>query len=73
MRKILSLSINDDEIVKKLDIFVKNSHSNRSEIVKKALRQYFYLQEMKNLRSDLRNYAEKQGYFTDEDIFKVVS
>lgn len=73
MRKVLSFSINDEEIVKKLDDLIKKTHTNRSDIVKKALRQYLYLQEMKILRSELRYYAEKKGYYTDEDIFKIVS
>ena len=73
MRKVLSLSINDDVIIEKLDNIVKKYHTNRSDIVKKALRQYLYLQEIKILRTELRPIAESQGYFTDEDIFEIIS
>ena len=72
MRKVVSLSFND-EIIEKLDKLVSRNHSNRSEIVKTALRQYFYLNEMKNLRKKLRPYAEDAGFFTDDDIFSSIS
>ncbi|MBP7553955.1 MAG: ribbon-helix-helix protein, CopG family [Spirochaetes bacterium] len=73
MRKILSLSINDNTIIEKLDNFAKRSHTNRSDIIKKALRQFLYLQELKQLRDELRPIAEEQGYFSDEDVFKNIS
>jgi metal-responsive CopG/Arc/MetJ family transcriptional regulator len=73
MRKILSLSINDEIMIEKLDNIVKKYHTNRSEIVKKALRQYLYIQEMKILRTELKPFAETQGVFTDEDVFNQIS
>ena len=72
MRKVISLSVND-EIINKLDEFVSKNQTNRSDVVKKALRQYFYLIEMKNIRKKLRPYAEESGFFTDNDVFNEVS
>lgn len=72
MRKVLTISV-DDELKSKIDNFAKEYHVSRSELIKKALRKYFYLQEFRKLRSELIPYAEAKGYFTDEDIFKDFS
>lgn len=72
MRNVLSISINDD-MKNKLDRFMDRENTSRSEIVKRALAQYFYMNEMENLRKDLRPYAEKQGVFSEEDVFNTIS
>jgi len=72
MRQVISISL-EEELKDKLDAIAKNKHLNKSQIVKDALRKYIFLEEMEQTRIDLRPYAEKQGYFTDEDIFKDVS
>lgn len=72
MRKVISISI-DNELEEKLRKNVKKTNSSRSEVVKKALRQYLCLEERKRIRKSLRKYAEKAGYFSDEEIYSDFS
>lgn len=72
MRQVISISL-EEELKKKLDAIAKSKHLNKSQIVKEALRKYIFLEEMEQSRKELRPYAEKQGFFTDEDIFKEIS
>jgi len=72
MRNILSISVNDD-MKNKLDRIMVKENTSRSEIIKRALEQYFYTVEMVNLRNELRPYAEKQGIFSEEDVFNTIS
>ena len=72
MRKVMSVSI-DEELLAKLEKAAKRQHTKRSELVKRALRQYLYLDDMQNIRSRLRPYAEKAGYFSDDDIYNDIS
>ena len=43
------------------------------EYIKKAIEKYIAHEELKEIRNILIPYAEKAGYFTDEDIFKDIS
>jgi metal-responsive CopG/Arc/MetJ family transcriptional regulator len=72
MRAIVSISL-DKTMKKKLDEASKKFHISKSEIVQKALEKYISHEEFRELRGILVPYAEKAGYFTDEDIFKDVS
>ncbi|TGM86963.1 antitoxin [Leptospira licerasiae] len=46
---------------------------SKSEVVQMALKQYFFLTDAKRFRKDLKKYAEKAGYLSDEDIYKDIS
>ena len=72
MRKVLTISV-DEELMSKLDDFAGRHQISRSELIKRALRKYLYLQEFRRLRSELIPYAERKGYFSDEDIFRDFS
>lgn len=72
MRETVTISIPKD-LKTKLDKQVKKEHLNRSDIVRDALRKYFSIVEFRELRRKMIPYAEKQGLFTDEDIFNKVS
>ncbi|MBI5416673.1 ribbon-helix-helix protein, CopG family [Candidatus Poribacteria bacterium] len=72
MRSVLTISLNE-ELKEDLDRFAKISKTNRSEIVKKALSQYLYLKKVKNTRKKLRPHAESKGFYTDEDIYSIIS
>lgn len=72
MRNVISVSLQPD-LTKKLNKSVKTNKTTRSEIVKKALNDYFHNEEMAEFRRKLRPIAEKAGYFTDEDVFRAVS
>lgn len=72
MREVVSISL-DRSLNKKLEKAAKKFHVSKSEIVQKALERYIAHEEFRDLRSILVPYAEKAGYYTDEDVFNEVS
>ena len=72
MREILSISI-DKTLKNKVDKTAKYFKISKSELVKKAIEKYIAHEEFHELRAILVPYAEKAGYFTDEDVFKDIS
>jgi len=68
MREILSVSLSK-ELKKKLNQVSKKYKISQSDVVKGALNKYFSSLEFRDLRKTLQPYAEKKGYYTDEDIF----
>jgi len=64
----MSISV-DASLEKQIEKTAKEYGISKSAIVKEALRRYFLQQSFENLRERLIPYAEKAGYFTDEDIF----
>lgn len=72
MRETVTVSL-PKYLKDKLDKQVNREHLNRSDIVRDALRKYFAVTEFRELRDKLIPHAEKQGIFTDEDIFEKVS
>ncbi len=72
MRKIITVSL-QPELSKKLDKSVKTNKTTRSEIIKKALEQYLYRQETNRIRAKLRPYAERAGFYSEEDVFRAIS
>ena len=72
MREVVSISL-DHSLNQKLEKAAKKFHVSKSEIVQKALEKYITHEEFRELRSILTPYAEKTGYYTDEDVFNDVS
>lgn len=72
MRETITISL-PPALNKKLADATKREHTNRSDIVREALRQYFAREEFQRLRKLLLPEAERRGIFTDEDVFKRVS
>ncbi len=72
MRDTITISL-PESVKKKLDQYTNKAHINRSEIVREALDQYFVRQEFNRLRAVMIPEAEKQGIFTDEDVFELIS
>jgi metal-responsive CopG/Arc/MetJ family transcriptional regulator len=68
MRQIVTVSINPI-LKKKLESISKKKHITKSEIINKALDKYLLHDEFYNLREKLVPYAEKAGFYTDEDIY----
>jgi metal-responsive CopG/Arc/MetJ family transcriptional regulator len=56
-----------------LDELCEQTGKSRSEIVRDALRRQLMLLRFERVRRRVMPYAEAQGYFTDEDIFRDVS
>ncbi|MBP7739075.1 MAG: ribbon-helix-helix protein, CopG family [Spirochaetes bacterium] len=72
MREILTISV-DKALKNKVERAAKRLRVSKSELVKKAIEKYIVKEEFDELRNLLIPYAEKAGYFTDEDVFKDIS
>jgi metal-responsive CopG/Arc/MetJ family transcriptional regulator len=72
MREILTISV-DKTLKSKVEKAAKRLKVSRSELVKRAIEKYIVKEEFRELRALLIPYAEKAGYFTDEDVFKDIS
>lgn len=72
MREVVSISL-DEKMKKKLDDASMKFHVSKSEIVQKALEKYIAHENFRELRSILVPYAEKAGFYTDEDVFNEIS
>ena len=72
MRNVLTISL-PKELQKKIDKIVKEKNCTRSDLVRESLKNYLFEIEFEKLRNKLIPKAQKQGIFTDEDVFKIVS
>ena len=73
MRHSLSISL-PEGIYKQLKSQTRKENANGSEIVRKALRGYFFRTEFEHLHRIARIEAAKRGIeITEEEIFKKIS
>lgn len=73
MRNSVSISL-PDVIFKQLKNESKKENAHSSEIVRKALREYFFREEFARLRRKAMIEAAKRGIrLTEEEIFEQVS
>ncbi|HEY0154516.1 MAG TPA: ribbon-helix-helix protein, CopG family [Longimicrobium sp.] len=72
MRESISISL-PEELKSELDRVTAVDGSSRSDVVRDALREYLFARRFRSLRKDLLPYAEAQGVYTDEDVFRAVS
>lgn len=73
MRHSVSISL-PEGIYKQLKAECKKENANSSEVVRQALRVYFFRKELDRLRQIARIEAKKRGIaLTEEEIFKRVS
>ncbi|CAA9302892.1 MAG: hypothetical protein AVDCRST_MAG89-598 [uncultured Gemmatimonadetes bacterium] len=72
MRESISISL-PEELRVELDRLTKVDGSSRSDVVREALREYLFTRRFRALRQELMPYAEAQGIYTDEDVFRAVS
>jgi metal-responsive CopG/Arc/MetJ family transcriptional regulator len=72
MQSSITVSI-PTQIKTKLNNVSKKEHVRKGEIVRDALKQYFAQKEFQELRKMVIPKAQKQGFFTDEDVFKAIS
>jgi len=63
----------DPKLEKLLDRVCSDTGRSRSEVVRDALRRQLTLQLFEDARRKIIPFAEAQGIFTDEDVFKIVS
>ena len=72
MREILTISI-DKKLKNKVEKTARQLSVSKSELVKKAIEKYISHEELSEIRSMLMPYAEKAGYYTDDDVFNDIS
>lgn len=73
MRHSVSISL-PEGIYKQLKTECKKENANGSEMVRQALRVYFFRKELDRVRRIARIEAEKRGIeLTEEEIFRRVS
>ncbi|MFP3940199.1 MAG: ribbon-helix-helix protein, CopG family [Acidobacteriota bacterium] len=63
----------DDALNEQLDEVSRRSGRSRSDVVREALRRQLFVEELRQLRSEVMPRAEARGYVTDEDVFSDVS
>ena len=57
----------------KLERISKKEQQDKSEIIRDAIRRYFFRRDVDELRERMIPRAQKMGIYTDEDVFKLVS
>ena len=73
MRNVISVSL-PDELVERIKAQSKKESMSASEIIRKALKSYYFHQDFTKARQQcLATLAERGEYLTDEDIFREVS
>lgn len=63
----------DADLHELIDRVSEATGRSRSEVVRNALRRHLLLELFEDARRKIVPYAEAQGIFTDEDVFKIVS
>lgn len=72
MRESISVSL-PEEIKAELDRFSEAQGVSRSDTVREALREYFFVRRFRALRARMLPYAQERGIYTDEDVFRLES
>ncbi|HKP76301.1 MAG TPA: ribbon-helix-helix protein, CopG family [Longimicrobiaceae bacterium] len=72
MRESISVSL-PAELEAELDRFTEAEGVSRSDLFREALREYLFIRRFRVLRRELMPYAEAQGLYTDEDVFRACS
>lgn len=73
MRSVVAISL-PESLLKKLASEVKEEHSSRSEIVRKALQQHFFTRELTKLRDSAIGELSGKGItLTEDQIFDDIS
>ena len=63
----------DDALERELKQVAKATHRPKGDIVREALRRQLALVRVRAVREEVMPLAEKKGWLTDEDVFKVIS
>ena len=63
----------DDKLANKLDHVAKRTGRTKSDVIREALRRQLAIAILDEVREELVPLAEKQGIYTDEDVFRELS
>lgn len=69
---VITIRVSDD-IDKELTELTKKTKISKNRFVSDALQRYLKIKKFRELRKETKKYAEKQGFYRDEDIFNTVS
>lgn len=72
MRQTVAISLPED-LATELDALAAREGASRSDIVREALRRHLATRALQQLREAILPFAEAQGVFTDEDLFRITS
>jgi predicted transcriptional regulator len=61
------------ELAAKLKKVCRQQKRSASDVLRESLRRYLAAEQLRELRDELRPYAEAAGFITDDDIFRAVS
>ena len=62
-----------EPLSRELKKLARDNHQPISDLVRESLRRYVAVERFRALRAKCVPLAEKAGFYTDEDVFKVVS
>ena len=62
----------DEKLAKKLAHVAERSGRTRSDVIRDALRRQLAITILDEVREELVPLAEKQGIYTDEDVFREI-
>jgi predicted transcriptional regulator len=63
----------DPKLDRELGRIAKRTGRTKSEFARDALRRQVAIARFRQARAKIMPYAEAQGYFTDEDVFREIS
>ena len=63
----------DDKLANKLDHVAERTGRTKSDVIRDALRRQLAIAILDEVREELVPLAEKQGIYTDEDVFRELS
>ncbi len=72
MKSIVTFRL-ETELKRALDEVCNRLDRTRSDVVRGALRKHLNLTRFEFTRRRIRPFAESQGYWTDQDVFRDVS
>jgi metal-responsive CopG/Arc/MetJ family transcriptional regulator len=73
MRNVVAVSL-PGEVLKKLSCEAKTEHVSRSEVVRKALKQYFFVSSFSRLRLQAQKELARKGVVvSEEELFGKIS
>ena len=73
MRNVVAISLTDG-ILKRLAAEAKEESTSRSEIIRRSLKQHFFVRDFTKLRDKAMGELAKKGIsFTEEQIFDQIS
>ena len=62
-----------EDLRHKLESTSKKTNLGVSQLVRESVRRYLAVQRFRELRAETIPYAEKTGFYTDDDVFQKTS